>query len=50
VQPAGALDPDVVGPVDHDLGDGVVGEQSLQRTVAEDVVGQLLDEPRAILA
>ena len=36
-----ALDPDVVGAVDHDLGDGVVGEQALERPVAEDVVGEL---------
>ena len=41
VELALALDPDVVGPVDHDLADGVVGEQPLERAVAEDVVGEV---------
>ncbi len=30
--------------------DGVVVQQALERTVAEDVVGELLHEPLAILA
>ncbi len=41
VELALALDPDVVGPVDHDLADGVVCEQPLERTVPEDVIGQI---------
>ena len=48
VQLAGALDPDVVGAVDHDLGDGVVLEQRLDRPVAERVVGDLLHQPVAV--
>ena len=36
-----ALDVDVVVAVDHDLGDGVVAQQRLERAVAEDVVGDL---------
>ena len=50
VELAAALDPDVVGAVDHDLGDRVVGEQALERPVAEDVVGDLRREPLAVLA
>ena len=42
VEPALALDPDLVGAVDHDLRDRVVGEQPLERAVAEDVVGDLV--------
>ena len=37
------LDVDVRRAVDHDLGDGVVAEQRLQRTEARDVVDHLLD-------
>ena len=47
VQPARALDPDVERAVDHDLRDGVVGEQPLERAVAEDVVGDVLDQARS---
>ncbi len=50
VQPAGALDPDVVWAVDHDLGDGVVVEQPLERAVAEDVVGERAGQQLAVLA
>ena len=49
-QPALALDPDVPGAVDHDLRDRVVGEQALERAVAEDVVGDLLAEALAVVA
>ena len=45
-----ALDPDVSGPVDHDLRDRVVGEQPLERPVAEDVVGDLLAQALAVVA
>ncbi len=45
-----ALHPDVVGAVDHDLGHAVVGEEPLERAVAEDVVGDLRDEPVAVVA
>ena len=48
LQPAAALDPDVVRAVDHDLGHGVVGQQPLERPVAEDVVGDLADQPLAV--
>ena len=44
------LDPHVVGGVHHDLRDGVVGQQPLERSVAQDVVRQLLGEPLAVLA
>ena len=50
VQAALALDPDVVRAVDHDLGDAVVGQQPLERPVAEDVVGDLGGEPLAVVA
>ena len=49
-EPAGALDPDVVRAVDHDLGHAVVGEQPLERAVAEDVVGDLERDPRPVVA
>ena len=39
-----ALDPDVVVGVAHHLGDGVVGEQRVERPVAEGVGHHLLDE------
>ena len=41
---AGALDVDPVVRVDHDLRDGVVAQERLERAVAEDVVGDLADE------
>ena len=47
---AAALDVDPVGRVDHDLRDGVVAQQRLDRPVAEDVVGELADELAALLA
>ncbi len=34
----------MVGAVDHDLGDLRVGEEGVDRSVAEDVVGDLLEE------
>ncbi len=43
-----ALDVDVVRPVDHDLGDGRVGEQRLQRAEAGHVVDHLVDEARPL--
>ena len=49
-EPAGALDPDVVRAVDHDLGHGVVGEEPLERAVAEDVVGDLERDPLPVVA
>ena len=39
-----ALDPDVEGTVDHDLRDVVIGEQPLQRPVAEDVICEVLGD------
>ena len=45
VEAALTLDPDLARPVDHDLRDRVVGEQALERPVAEDVVGDLVREP-----
>ena len=36
-----ALDPDLARAVDHDLRDGVVGKEALERPVAKDVVGDL---------
>ena len=48
VQAATALDEDRVRAVDHDLGDLRVAQQRLQRTVAEDVVDDLLRDPRAV--
>ena len=50
VELALALDPDLAGAVDHDLRDRVVGEQALERPVAEDVVGDLLAETLAVVA
>src|SRR3990172_9360657 len=42
---AGALDVDLARPVDHDFRDGLVTEQRLQRTKADDLVGDLLEHP-----
>ena len=39
-----ALDPDLVVGVAHDFGDGLVGEQRLERSVAERVLHDLVDE------
>jgi hypothetical protein len=50
VQAALTLDPDVRRAVDHDLRHGVVGEQPLERAVAEDVVRDLDDQPLAVVA
>ena len=44
------LDVDVVGAVDHDLGDGLVPEERLQWPEAGQVVGHLLDEASAFVA
>ena len=49
VELAAALDPDVVRAVAHHLGDRVVGQQALERPVAEDVVEDLRRESLAIL-
>ena len=48
VELAVALDVDRVGAVDHDLGDLAVAQQRLQRAVAEDLVGDLLGDPRPV--
>ena len=48
LQPAAALDPDVVVTVDHDLGEVGVAQERLDRAVAEDVVGDLLGDPGAV--
>ena len=50
VQAALPLDPDLVGAVDHDLGDRVVGQQPLDRAVAEDVGRDLLRQRVALVA
>ena len=42
-----ALDVDLVGPVDHHLGDGVVLEERLERPEAHDLVDHLLDQVAA---
>ena len=47
---AAALDVDRVRAVDHDLGDGVVAQERLERAVAEDVVRDLAGDLRALLA
>ena len=43
VEPAGPLDVDRPGAVDHDLGDLGVGEEALEGAVAEDVLADLVD-------
>jgi hypothetical protein len=45
----GTLDVDVVGTVDHDLGDGLVAKERLDRPESREVVGHLLDEARAFV-
>ena len=47
-QPPGALDVDVVEAVHHDVADGGILEQRLQRAQAEDLVQDLLDQPLAL--
>ena len=49
-EPTVALDPDVVGAVDHDLGDAVVGQQPLERAVAERIVGDRGGEALLVVA
>ena len=49
VEPALALDPDVVRAVDHDLRHAVVREEPLQGPVGEDVVRDLRGDPVAIV-
>ena len=44
----GALDPHVVRPVDHHLGDRLVAQEPLERAVAERVVGDLVDHALSI--
>ena len=39
-----ALDIDLLGAVDHDVGDGLVGEQRLERAEAEHVVDEEADD------
>ncbi len=40
-----ALDVDVLGPVDHDFGHGLVGQQRLERAKAEDLGHDLFEQP-----
>ncbi len=47
---AAPLDIDVVGAVDHDLGDRRVGEQRFERSEARDVVDHLLDQAGPLVA
>ena len=46
---AGALDVDLVGAVDHDLGDRRVRQQRLDGPEAGDLVGNLVDEPQTLV-
>ena len=48
VELAGSFDVDLVVPVDHDLADLAVPQKRLQRAVAEDLVGHLLRNARAV--
>ena len=48
-QLAAAFDVDHVRPVDHDLGDGGVVQQALQRAVAEHVVVDVVEQPLPLL-
>ena len=45
---AGALDVDVARAVDHDLGDGLVGQERFERSEARDLADELLDEAFAL--
>ena len=47
-QKAGALDPHLVRPVDHYLGDVCLAEERVDRTVTEDVIGDLLKQRETI--
>ncbi len=47
---ARALDVDLVWAVDHDLGDGRVGQQRLDGAEAGDLVDHALDQPLALIA
>ena len=42
---AAALDVDLARAVDHDLGDGLVAQERLERPEADDLVGDLLEHP-----
>ena len=48
LDPAVALDVDLVGAVDHDLGHGVVGQQRLEHAEADRLVDDAADQPRAL--
>ena len=43
-----ALDVDLARAVDHDFSDGLVAQQRLERTEADDLVGDLLEHARAL--
>jgi len=43
-----ALDVDLKGAVDHDLGDTIVVEQRLDRAIGQDVGGDRLEKARAL--
>ena len=45
---ARALDVDLARAVDHDLGDGLVAQERLERAEADDLVGDLLEHPDAL--
>lgn len=45
---AHALDEDLARPIDHDLGDGIVLAQRLDRAEAEHLVADVRDEPRLL--
>ena len=49
-QPARLLQPDAVVAVDHDLGDVRVAQERLDRSVAQDVVADLLGDPGPVAA
>jgi hypothetical protein len=44
-----ALDPDIEGPIDHDLRDAVVGKEPLEWPVPENVVGDLRRQSLAVV-
>ena len=48
LQAAAALDVDLARAVDHDFGDGLVAEQRLERTEADDLVRDLLEHADAL--
>ena len=45
---AGSLDVDLARPVDHDLGDGLVAQERLERAETDDLVGDLLEHAHAL--